>query len=159
MTKQILAFLFCFIRELNPYSPLGAQCTDVCVWAWVCGRRIWGACRVESRPQRRFSLSLSHIRQRASTRVCDTYTDTQAHGHAGHSFTYTYLSSFPLRASELHCRCLGDRFRCLGWLSLHMALTYSAHWTCQSILCEWFGCLWQRKENINWNVSRPIKIP
>ena len=22
MTKQILAFLFCFIRELNPYSPL-----------------------------------------------------------------------------------------------------------------------------------------
>ena len=25
MTKQILAFLFCFIRELNPYSPLGAR--------------------------------------------------------------------------------------------------------------------------------------
>ena len=22
MTKQILVFLFCFIRELNPYSPL-----------------------------------------------------------------------------------------------------------------------------------------
>ena len=25
MTKQILAFLFCFTRELNPYSPLGAR--------------------------------------------------------------------------------------------------------------------------------------
>ena len=25
MTKQILAFLFCFKRELNPYSPLKAR--------------------------------------------------------------------------------------------------------------------------------------
>ena len=25
MTKQILAFLFCFTRELNPYSPLRAR--------------------------------------------------------------------------------------------------------------------------------------
>jgi hypothetical protein len=27
MTKQILAFLFCFIRELNLYSPLQHFCT------------------------------------------------------------------------------------------------------------------------------------
>jgi hypothetical protein len=28
MTKQILAFLFCFIRELNPYSPLTFSLTS-----------------------------------------------------------------------------------------------------------------------------------
>ena len=63
----------------------------LCVWACVCGLRIWGACRVERRPQRRFSLGLSHIRQRASTRVCDT----QVRRHTGTLDTLSQIHRFP----------------------------------------------------------------
>jgi hypothetical protein len=82
-------------KRAKPILPPGRVSVRMCVCVWVCacGRRIWGACRIESRPQRRFSLSLSHIRQRASTRVCDTY---RIRRHTGTRDTLSQIHRFPV---------------------------------------------------------------